>query len=209
MLLRSSLFTALCLFSMAPTLSMADNIIRQSAPIKAVMGGVETPPEETTDPEAPPEDTAGEKSRYWRLLFTANNGHAGNYVGLQELELRSEPGGADLTNPQTAVSASSWYTKDDLRPLKVIDNNYTEFLHAFWLSAAGAIYPHWLSLDLGSEQKVVEVTLWPQNYAGTITRTPKDFDIQASPDGVTWHTVKAVRGMTNWMVGYPQIIEIE
>lgn len=208
MLLRSSLITALCLFSMAPALSMADNIIRQTAPIKAVIGSVESPGE-TTDPEAPPEDTTGEVSRYWRLLFTANNGHAGSYVGLQELELRSESGGADITNPQTAVSASSWYTKDDLRPLKVIDNNYTEYLHAFWLSAAGATYPHWLSFDLGADQRVAEVALWPQNYAGTITRTPKDFDIQASPDGVTWHTVKAVRGMNNWKVGSPQIIEIE
>lgn len=212
-MLAKKLLTYLALtLAISSGAAQASNIIRMSAPIKGYAENAEPPPHiEPSIPDEPSEpENQGVKSRYWRLLFTSNNGSGLNFVGVQEIELRSAPGGPDLTSPSTLATASSYYPGDGLTPGKAVDNNYSDYQHAFWLSAQAAPFPHWLALDMGTSVEIREIALWPQNWAGGgLQRAPKDFEIQTSDDGYGWRTVRSVTGLTSWVLGQPSVISIE
>jgi hypothetical protein len=66
---------------------------------------------------------------------------------------------------------------------------------AFWSSGdenAKADHEEKITIDLGSEQQVGSVYLFPRR-AGSVHGFPLDFDIKVSSDGQTWKTVRSVK----------------
>lgn len=76
-----------------------------------------------------------------------------------------------------------------------------------WSSDATA-WPHWIAADLGAPAVVQRVRIWPRDYGGGARL--KDFEVQGSPDGVTWTTVYAGQCANNaawqefsWSIAVP------
>lgn len=115
------------------------------------------------------------RHRYWRLNFTAT--YANNSVRLQEVELYTAVGGADVTGSGTASAEAG-------NAAQAFDNNTgTE-----WdtLSGGGGL-PDWLQYDFGAgnEKDIVSIGLFPNS---TTLQCPKNFDVLYSDDGSTWTT---------------------
>lgn len=132
-------------------------------------------------------------SRYWRVYITANNGDL--YTSIQEIELRATVGGADVTTPSTVTGQSSYVGSSTAA--KTVDN---DFVTATWVSSSVAP-PHWLSYDLGVPTDIRELAIWPQNNSSVLARSPKDFQVQTSPNGTTWTTVATFSNVTGWAAG--------
>lgn len=138
--------------------------------------------------------------RYWRIYITAIG--SGNYAGFCEIELRASPGGTDMTNTGTVMTASSGNA-----PQLVVDNK----IDANWTTYSQAA-PWWIRADMGTyvaEQAVfsAELAIWP-NPTSTAANSPKDFVVQGSNDGTTWTDVKSFSGVTGWVVGTPKIFSL-
>ena len=146
------------------------------------------------------------RARYWRLYITANNGDA--YTSIQEVELRAEVGGADLTSPSTPTTQSSYYVPFNNPGARTVDNNITDYAYSVWVTNTGVPLPHWVRYDLGGALAVRQVAIWPQNYSGGPARAPKDFFVQASTDDATWANIAAFSGVTGWAEGTPKIITV-
>jgi hypothetical protein len=89
--------------------------------------------------------------RYWRLNITAGNGSA--YVGVEEVGLRTNPGGLTVTGSGTASASESYVT---LPPADAFDlSNSTS-----WASNGSAL-PQWIKYDFGAgnDKDIVEVEL--------------------------------------------------
>lgn len=146
-------------------------------------------------------------ARYWRIYITANNGDA--YTAIQEIEFHSTIGGGDETLTSSPYSQSSFYVDGggsaDAR--RAIDNLFVEPQYSY-TSQTGVAPPHWLSFDLASEKSIVEVKIWPQNFAGGPARAPKDFKIQRSSGGLgageVWTDVAEFTGITGWAATVPK-----
>lgn len=136
---------------------------------------------------APP---AGSGYRYWRFLIQSCNG-AGS-TGLEEIELRLTPGGATITVPGMATAESSFaqtYQKGD----SVINQmSGSGIAGARWLATGNT--NQWVAIDLGAPASPVELAYLPAQDA--ITRSPKNYVIQGSNEGLTgpWTDVKSVTG---------------
>ena len=160
-----------------PSITHAKNIIRTPAPISYSAPAV-------VEPEAP------SGYRYWRLFIAANNGDA--YYSIGELELRAQPGGADLTTPSTPTTESSLYSPG-YSGSRVVDNG-----SQYWISDG---YPNAQSLefDLVNPTVVREIAIYPNPQAGNYqTRAPRDFRIEASTDKQSWTVIKQYQGVTTW-----------
>ncbi|UYB51140.1 discoidin domain-containing protein [Xanthomonas sp. AM6] len=151
--------------------------------------------------------------RYIRLYITANNGGAfGDYTGLNELILRSVPGGSnypappedELTNPADAAAgaatASSFFP--DNTPAEAFDQIYSG--GNSWYTNTGASLPQWLKYDFGAGNAVEVrefVIIRAPDEVGVAGRFPRDFVLQGSNDNATWTDLKAVTGQTGWDAG--------
>ena len=137
-----------------------------------------------TAPAAPP---AGSGYRYWRFLIQTCNG-AGS-TGLEEIELRLTPGGATITAHGMATAESSFaqaYQKGD----SVINQiNGSGIASARWLATSNT--NQWVAIDLGAPASPVELAYLPAQDA--ITRSPKNYVIQGSNEGLTgpWTDIKS------------------
>lgn len=134
---------------------------------------------------APP---AGSGYRYWRFLIQSCNG-AGS-TGLEEIELRLTPGGATITVPGMATAESSFaqaYQKGDSVINQIIGTSA-----ARWLAVGNT--NQWVAIDLGAPASPVELAYLPSQDA--ITRSPKNYVIQGSNEGLTgpWTDIKPVTG---------------
>lgn len=134
---------------------------------------------------APP---AGSGYRYWRFLIQSCNGAGG--TGLEEIELRLTPGGATITVPGMATAESSFaqaYQKGDS-----VINQLTGSSGARWLATGNT--NQWVAIDLGAPASPVELAYLPAQDA--ITRSPKNYVIQGSNEGLTgpWTAIKSVTG---------------
>ena len=135
--------------------------------------------------------------QYLRIYITADNGGEG-LTGIQEIELASNTGGADITVPTMATASSTNFS--GYASPKLIDNNYTNISSGCWLTDYGAPFPHWISVNLGLQQNLAEIRIWPQAVTGGLPRSPKDFIIQGSNDGIVWTDIQAFTGITEWSV---------
>jgi hypothetical protein len=146
---------------------------------------------------------SGYAYRFHRLVVLATNGSYNNQWSAQELELRSAPGGVDLTTPTSPITASTENTQYGEVATNLLDNNPTggnPYSSDFNYNA-----PHTLTIDLGFAQEVKELAIWPQVSTDTAMvtgRLPKDFDYLAS-DSATGPFVllHSYRGFTGWNLG--------
>lgn len=136
--------------------------------------------------------------QHLRIYITSDNGGEG-LTGIQEVEIASIGGGADITSPGMLVASSTSYV--GYGPDKLIDNNFTDVSGGCWISEDGAPFPHWVSINFGSQQNLAEIRIWPQAVVGGLPRSPKDFKIQGSNDGIVWTDIQAFTGITGWSVG--------
>lgn len=144
----------------------------------------------------------------WILIrITANNGST--YTSIQEIELASEIGGSDITQPypSNAYSQSDFYAPYGNNASKIIDNNLTDYVNSAWVSA-GSAADHWVAIDLKVQREIAEVKIYPQNYADGLLRAPKNFKIQGSNDGVTFIDIAEYADVTNWVVGQPKVFNL-
>jgi mannan endo-1,4-beta-mannosidase len=64
--------------------------------------------------------------------------------------------------------------------------------NTMWWSDQSEPDPQWLQVDLGTPHKVGSVAVsWWKAY-------PKDYTVEVSMDGQTWHTAAAVKDRSNW-----------
>lgn len=143
--------------------------------------------------------------RYWRLYVAdINNAGTAAYCIISEIELRTSPGGADVTTPATMVSAKSNY------PGHAATNTVDNDLNTYWQTAAGDVSPTnptWLIFDLGSPKDIVEYTI--RNISSATYTSPKSFDLQASADGSTWAPFKqSVPDQVGWAVNETRTFQV-
>lgn len=140
------------------------------------------------------------KYRFVRIFITENNGSS--YTALQEIEITNQINGIDVTNPNTITNQSSYFAISNANANKLVDNNFTDYQMSAWISKSGELPPpHWVSFDLGGEQELVELRMWPQNYQDGVLRAPKNFIVQGSNDNVIWNDIKEFKDITNWNAG--------
>jgi len=128
---------------------------------------------------------------YWRV-YVNDTDTTGQTVSIAECQFRAIPGGASLCTGGTA-SASSIYSSTYAASY-AFDNDAS----TFWASLG--IVPQWLEYQLTASSPVREVMIQarPSNTYG---QSPANFNIQSSPDGVTWITQWTVTGSTGWAAG--------
>lgn len=143
--------------------------------------------------------------QYLRIYISANNGDA-DLTGIQEIELASTAGGADVTVPAMSTAHSSAY--GGYESPKLIDNDFTNISSGCWMTGLGVPFPHWVSVNLGSQQNMAEIRMWGQAATGGLPRSPKDFKIQGSNDGTTWVDIKTFTNVTGWAVGVPKTFNL-
>ena len=136
--------------------------------------------------------------RYWRIFILNNNGD-GNYLALNEVELRGSVGGADITTPATPVTASTQYN-GTYGPECTVDNSLSPT--PLWISTPLGVTNQWLRYDLGTPTAIAQVAMCynAASIAGAGT-SPKDLRIEGSNDGTNFTTVKAFPGNTSWTAG--------
>ena len=135
--------------------------------------------------------------RYIRLYITANNGDP-DYTSLQEIELATTAGGADITTPSSPTSQDGYYGGNSFA--YAVDNNQTEGTAGCFVTDGTAL-PHWGYVDLGSAKVCVELRMWCQYYSGLESRAPKNFQIQGSNNKTSWTTIKSFTNATGWVTG--------
>lgn len=169
-------------------------INRPNATMLGVVVSVDTVT--TIIPGAPGTSSEYVESRYWRIFITANNGDA--YTTLKEVQIIS-PTDTVLTSPSTVTGQSTFYDASPAyiaNAAQLVDGDFNDET-SVWTTADASAVPSWVSFDLGTVQAVKSVKIMPQSYA-LPSRAPKDFQIQTSPDGVTWTTVKTESDVTAW-----------
>lgn len=116
--------------------------------------------------------------RYWRIYITEKSG-AATFSAIEELELRSSAGGADVTGSGTASANNS----SGGAAANAVDND----TGTIWATGAGAL-PHWWAYDFGAgnDQDIVEVSI--TSRSSTAGSAPGAFQLQYSDDGSTWTT---------------------
>lgn len=140
--------------------------------------------------------------RYIRIYITANNGDP--YTSIQEIELHTSYGGADVTSMSSPTSQSDYYGTNTFS--RTLDESM-EFTLASYVSATGVGFPHWGYVDLGSAKVINELIMWPQNYAGGPARAPKDFKVQGSNDLSTWIDLSVQTNITNWVANTSKVFQ--
>lgn len=143
--------------------------------------------------------------RYWRVYITANVGNT--YTAIQGMEYRLTAGGSDYTSPSMTASASSSFAGQS--PGQAFDNNYSAIDVGCWVSSDTTV-PQWVAIDLGSgnQQAFAEVAIWGQSRSDLVNRSPRDFVIEGSDDGVAWSPVKSFSGVTGWVAGTGKVFDI-
>ncbi|ARS40589.1 hypothetical protein CA265_13340 [Sphingobacteriaceae bacterium GW460-11-11-14-LB5] len=78
---------------------------------------------------------------------------------------------------------SSQETGENGYATNVLDNNSTTFWHSKWSSSPAGTYPHFISVNLGSNKTASGIAL--QHRSGS-RRAIKDFEILTSTDGISY-----------------------
>lgn len=132
-------------------------------------------------------------STQWRVYITANNGN-NSYTGLAELEMASEPGGANLCTGGTPIASSqhSTYHKG-----KAFDGNKNAY---GWITQSGSEIPAYIGYTFSESVTIAEFRIWSDNpgLAGAGAEL-KDFVLQYH-DGTDWVSVEdaSYTGETGW-----------
>lgn len=138
--------------------------------------------------------------RYWRINLIAGNGYVGSQIA--ELEFRGVPGGPDLTDPITALTAA--YASNTFNPTFAPAKAFDDSAITVWFSDLNDAQK--LAYDFGSPVVVSEISLMPIPTGGTeLTIAAKDFNVEWSDDNSGWTVAWEVRGETSWTAGEARI----
>jgi hypothetical protein len=146
--------------------------------------------------------------RYWKVVITKIDG--GTEAALQEIELHSVVGGANILTSSTPVSVSDTLdATTNYKGANLVDGDVTSQTSGLWLTGSGTVSPtntKWAMLDLqNTRTPVAEIKLWPENFTPfDKQRSPVDFTIQSSTDGLSWDIRRTLTGETNWSSGHPR-----
>jgi hypothetical protein len=128
-------------------------------------------------------------ARYWRIYVTANDGTT--YSEVNAIEMSTSAFGANIATGGTPIASSAFGAS-------VAANAFDGSLTTAWTSATTAL-PQWVGYDFGAgnHKTIRAIGIWGSN-SGYTTRSPKNFDVQYSADGVTWMTAWSVTNSTGW-----------
>lgn len=135
--------------------------------------------------------------RYWRVLFTANNGDP-NTTSVVELEMYSDHYGVNVMTGGTIYSNSN-YTPS-FPATKANDGDYRE---PGWYSGTGQHINSWLKYDFGAGnlKTINGIGIHGRGPSIEMDQNPKDFSVQYSDDDINWFTAWSVTNQTGW-AGY-------
>lgn len=139
--------------------------------------------------------------RYVRLWIDSHNG--GPYFSIQELEIASEVGGADLTAPSMTTDQGSFYT--GYPASKAIDD-LDDGGNVWLASSTISNFPNWMTIDLGVAVPLKELRIKPQD--GNVDRSPKSFTFEVSDDGLNWSAIKTFTDVTDWVSGEAKVFSL-
>lgn len=139
-------------------------------------------------------------ARHWRILCAA--AQSGTNIAMAEVEWRATAGGADLTAPAGAATASSrWINSATYDAIQAFDNDAA----TWWETAAGFAVGSWIAYDFGSDVEPVELSI--QAQATNPSKGVKDGTVQYSADGVTWVDLMYFAGLT-WTNGSINLLSL-
>lgn len=147
--------------------------------------------------------TSAIKYRYIMIYMEEING--GDKLALQEVEISSVNGGADITWPSMITNQSSSFISSSAQ--RLVDNNFINFEYNIW-EASNSSVPQWVTFDFGSEVDVSEVRVWPQNWAPGPTRSPKILTIRGAKNDGIWGDIKTYSDVTGWIQGKATIFNL-
>lgn len=137
--------------------------------------------------------------RFWRVYISAVQ--SGPYTSIQELEFRASVGGASLCVGGTPYGSSFVAGQP---PEYAFDGNLSNPINA-WTAGAP---DQWVLYHFPQHVTVAEVSILPQNRSDLLNRSPKDFKVQHSDDGVTWTDAATFTGVAGWTLGVPKQFSI-
>jgi len=128
---------------------------------------------------------------YWRINISA--AQSGNYVSIEEIEMRATVGGADQCTGGTA-SADSAYSGT-----YAASNAFNDVVNTTTPWASGSGFPHWIKYAFPAPVTVAEVTIRSNSAAyGGPNEHPKAFTIEWSDDDLSWTVVCTVPNEASW-----------
>lgn len=135
----------------------------------------------------------------WRINVTANNGDGAIACSLFNVVLKNSSGSVISTVPAT-ITASSNY--GGYAPGRAFDGNpNTE-----WASANGT-FPANIVVSFPDNVDVRFVEITQQSNNDGLPRSPKNFTIDCSYDGITWITLATMAGIS-WSAGVMQSFQL-
>lgn len=127
---------------------------------------------------------------YWRINVSANNGDT-SFLAIAEMEMRASVGGADQC---TGGSASASASDGTSPPSNAFDNDAT----TRWSTPSGTL-TGWLAYQFASPVSVLEYTI--QAHPTTPARSPKNWAIEYSDNGVDWVSLISIENQAGWTGG--------
>jgi hypothetical protein len=145
-----------------------------------------------------------EQFKYWRLQIDANAG-AASTVGTYEFELRPNPGDPSypVANPTHVVSMTATGSNTGFGPEKAFDGSYSG--NNGWLYTNNGAWPVWLQVQLQNPIPVLQYAVGSALQSDIANRSPSNWRLQGSHDGVTWYTVHVVEDQTGWTSGESRV----
>ena len=121
--------------------------------------------------------------RYWRIDFTNTY-----YVRIEEIEMHTSVGGADVCSGGTAGSSGHFGGQT---PALAFDNNNS----TYWESATSS-GPFWVSYDFGAgnDKDIAEVSV----YIGSNQEIPLTLGVSYSDNGSSWTVAMAPKTCEKW-----------
>ena len=143
-----------------------------------------------------------EMFEYWRVVITANNGHA-SYVTIVEMEYRAVEGGADQAAGGSATATS--FANTDNLPSFAFDGSFS----SKWTAASRPtnVSPQTLQYHFPLPVLVRQVAITGA-ISGQTDMAPRDFTIERSHDGVAWEIVGTFAGVTGWAANETRLFSV-
>ena len=128
-------------------------------------------------------------ARYWRLYITANDG--ATYAEVNAIEMSTSAFGANIATGGTPIASSAFGAS-------VAANAFDGSLTTAWTSSTTSL-PQWIGYDFGpgNVRTIRAIGIYGSN-SGYTARSPKNFDVQYSSDGVNWTTAWSVTNSSAW-----------
>lgn len=133
--------------------------------------------------------------RYWRVLCRNVDNTLGD-PKVAEIEFRNVIGGSNLVGSGTAFNA---YESGTIS--RAFDGDPNTHYSMTWYG--GDDYSKWFGYDfgVGNEFGIIEVAIQAAQDASGKNQPPKDFNVEASDDGVIWTLMWAVDDEPLWADG--------